>query len=177
MTTELTCSPSLDQSSALITRCHPMKHARCGPICANVDGTARRRKRSPGIRCRIENCVQSFMAVFDLARSRDPSSRWLRNIADIASPFELRRSPTTEARPSRTLKVRSNGLKQKDNTKTDRASWTELQARKSASNIVACSRVSNLNLVLAKLANKKRPAACQAVLTQAESGDRRYVSR
>src|SRR5215831_20397191 len=31
--------------------------------------------------------------------SRDPgigpSSRWLRNIADIASPFELRRSPTT----------------------------------------------------------------------------------
>src|SRR5262249_34579300 len=28
-------------------------------------------------------------------RSRDPSSRWLRNIADIASPFELRRSPTT----------------------------------------------------------------------------------
>jgi len=71
MTTELTCSPSLDQSSALITRCHPMKQARCGPICANVDGTARRRKRSPGIRCRIENCVQSFTAVFDLARSRD----------------------------------------------------------------------------------------------------------
>src|SRR5215831_10902294 len=95
MTTELTCSLSLDQSSALITRCHPMKQARCGPICANVDGTARRRKRSPGIRCRIENCVQSFTAVFDLARSRDPSSRWLRNIADIASPFELRRSPTT----------------------------------------------------------------------------------
>src|SRR5882757_9202708 len=31
--------------------------------------------------------------------SRDPgigpSSRWLRNVADIASPFELRRSPTT----------------------------------------------------------------------------------
>src|SRR5215831_10731945 len=71
MTTELTCSLSLDQSSALITRCHPMKQARCGPICANVDGTARRRKRSPGIRCRIENCVQSFTAVFDLARSRD----------------------------------------------------------------------------------------------------------
>src|SRR5215831_20882966 len=71
MTTELTCSLSLDQSSALITRCHPMKQARCGPICANVDGTARRRKRSPGIRCRIENCVQSFTAVFDLSRSRD----------------------------------------------------------------------------------------------------------
>src|SRR5260370_37823592 len=70
MTTELTCSPSLDQSSALITRCHPMKHARCGPICANVDGTARRRKRSPGIRCRIENCVQSFTAVFDLPRAQ-----------------------------------------------------------------------------------------------------------
>src|SRR5260370_14082591 len=61
----------MDQSSGLITRCHPMKQARCGPICANVDGTARRRKRSPGIRCRIENCVQSFTAVFDLARSRD----------------------------------------------------------------------------------------------------------
>src|SRR5262249_57515742 len=30
---------------------------------ANVDGTARRRKRSSGIRCRIENCVQSFTAV------------------------------------------------------------------------------------------------------------------
>src|SRR5258708_39785961 len=71
MTTELTCSPSLDQSSALITRCHPMKQARCGPICANVDGTARRRKRSPGIGCRIENCVQSFTAVFYLAPSRD----------------------------------------------------------------------------------------------------------
>src|SRR5258708_31251914 len=70
MTTELTCSPSLDQSSALITRCHPMKQARCGPICANVDGTARRRKRSPGIRCRIENCVQSFTAVFYLSRFR-----------------------------------------------------------------------------------------------------------
>src|SRR5262249_5382737 len=63
MTTELTCSPSLDQSSALITRCHPMKHARCGLICANADGMARRRKRSSGIRCRIENCVQSFTAV------------------------------------------------------------------------------------------------------------------
>src|SRR5258707_15316507 len=70
MTTELTCSPSLDQSSALITRCHPMKHARCGPIWANVEGTGRRRKRSPGIRCRIENCVQSFTAVFDLPRFR-----------------------------------------------------------------------------------------------------------
>src|SRR4029450_2827898 len=71
MTRELTCSPSLDQSSALITRCHLMKHSRWGPICANVDGTARRRTRSPGIRCRIENCIQSFTAVFDLARSRD----------------------------------------------------------------------------------------------------------
>ena len=30
---------------------------------ANVDGTARRSKRSSGIRCRIENCVQSFTAV------------------------------------------------------------------------------------------------------------------
>ena len=28
-----------------------------------MDGTARRRKRSSGIRCRIENCVQSFTAV------------------------------------------------------------------------------------------------------------------
>jgi hypothetical protein len=57
------CSPSPDQSSALITRCHPTKHARCGLICANVDGITRRKKRSSGIRCRIENCVQSFMAV------------------------------------------------------------------------------------------------------------------
>src|SRR5262249_44129693 len=63
MTTKLTCSPSPDQSSALITRCHPTKHARCGLICANVDGITRRRKRLSGIRCRIENCVQSFTAV------------------------------------------------------------------------------------------------------------------
>ena len=34
-----------------------MSPARCGLICANVDGIARRRKKSPGIKCRIENCV------------------------------------------------------------------------------------------------------------------------
>src|SRR5262245_13031139 len=34
-------------------------YARCGLICANVDGITRRRKRSPDIRCRIENFVQS----------------------------------------------------------------------------------------------------------------------
>jgi hypothetical protein len=41
-TTELRSSPSPDRSSASISRCHLMKHARCGPICATVDGIARR---------------------------------------------------------------------------------------------------------------------------------------
>jgi hypothetical protein len=43
----------------------------CFLICANVDGAGRRRKRSIGIRCRIENCVQSFTAV-DLDRLEPP---------------------------------------------------------------------------------------------------------
>jgi len=34
-------------------------YARCALICANVDGITRRMKRSPDIRCRIENCLQS----------------------------------------------------------------------------------------------------------------------
>jgi hypothetical protein len=59
----LTSSPSPDRANASIARCHPLKHARCGPICANVDGIARRRKRLLGVRCRIENCVQPFTAV------------------------------------------------------------------------------------------------------------------
>jgi hypothetical protein len=46
-----------------ITRCHLPKRARCGLICANVDGITRRRKRLAGIRCRTENCVQPFTPV------------------------------------------------------------------------------------------------------------------
>jgi hypothetical protein len=73
--TELRSSPSPDRSSASISRCHLMKHARCGLICANVDGTTRRSKKLPNIRCRTANCVQLFTAVkFDLGRSRDRSS-------------------------------------------------------------------------------------------------------
>jgi len=54
---ELTCSPLPDRGNASTAQCHPLKHARCGLICANVDGIARRRKKSPGLKCRIENCV------------------------------------------------------------------------------------------------------------------------
>src|SRR5262249_32699146 len=46
-----------------VARCHPLKRARWGPICANVDGIARRKRKSPGIKCRVENCVQPLAAV------------------------------------------------------------------------------------------------------------------
>src|SRR6266480_6861238 len=97
MTTELTCSPSPDQSSALITRCHPMKQARCGLICANVDGITRRRKRLPVIRCRIENCAQSFTAV-SLDRLELRAAHALGNVPDHASPKAVPPARRYEAR-------------------------------------------------------------------------------